>query len=83
MVTRIKERKVQLSATVRPELKILAEEIAKENNTTKSGIISQCLEEIARKRIIKLMEEGYREMSEENKLRAEQSLPIALETWPR
>ena len=83
MVTRTTGRKVQLSATVRPELKILVEELANENNTTKSSIISQCLEEIARKRTIKLMEEGYREMAEENKLLAEQSLPIALETWPR
>jgi len=29
------------------------------------------------------MEEGYREMAEENILLAEQFLPIALETWPR
>lgn len=83
MVIQTGGRKVQLSATVRPELKVLAEQIAKENNTTKSGVISQCLEEIARKRTINLMEEGYREMAEENKLLAEQFLPIALETWPK
>ncbi len=83
MLTQTTGRKIQLSVTVRPELKVLAEEIAKENNTTISSIVSQCLEEIARKRTIKLMEEGYREMAEENKLLAEQFLSIALETWPR
>ncbi|MCK5434595.1 MAG: hypothetical protein KAI42_04870 [Dehalococcoidales bacterium] len=67
MVTQTTGRKVQLSATVSPELKALAEEIAKENNTTKSGIVSQCLEELARKRTIELMEEGYKAMAKENK----------------
>lgn len=60
-------RKVQLSATVRPELKALAEEIAKENNTTTSGVVSKCLEELARKRTMELMEEGYKTMAKENK----------------
>lgn len=82
MVTQT-SRKVQLSVTVSPELKAAAEEIAKENNTTTSGLVSRCLEEMARKRTIKLMEEGYREMAEENRLLAEQFLPIALETWPK
>jgi len=82
MVTQINGRKVQLSVTVNPELKALAEEIASENKTTPSGIVSQCLEELAQKRKTALMEEGYREMATENRLLAEQFLPIALETWP-
>ena len=83
MVLQAARRKARLSVTVAPELKAAAEEIAKENNTTPSGIVSRCLEELARKRTIKLMEEGYREMAEENRLLAEQFLPIALETWPK
>ena len=67
MVTQTTGRKVQLSATVRPELKAMAEEIAKESNTTPSGIVSQCLEELAQKRMIALMEEGYKAMAKENK----------------
>jgi len=35
------------------------------------------------KAIQELLEEGYREMAEENKLLAERFLPIAPETWPR
>lgn len=83
MVIQTKRRKATLSISINPELKVLAEEIAKENKTTPSGFISQYLEEIARKRMIKLMEEGYREMADENRLLAEQSLFIASETWPR
>lgn len=83
MVAQTKKRKATLSISINPELKVVAEEVAKENNTTPSGFISQYLEEVARKRMIKLMEEGYREMADENRLLAEQSLSIALETWPR
>jgi len=83
MVVQTAKRKVRLSITVNPELKALAKEIADETNTTPSGMISQYLEGIARKRMIKLMEEGYQEMAEENRLLAEQSLPLVLETWPK
>ena len=82
MVVQTKKRKATLSLSVNPELKVLVEEVAKENNTNPSGFISQYLEGIARKRMIKLMEEGYREMAGENILLAEQYLPIAAETWP-
>ncbi len=83
MVIQAKMRKVTLSVSINPELKVAAEEIAKENNTTPSGMISRYIEEMAEQRTIKLMEEGYRAMAEENRLLAEQCLPIALETWPR
>ena len=83
MAVQARIRKVQLSITVNPELKVLAKELAKENKTNPSGFISQWLEELARKRMIKLMEEGYREMADKNRLLAEQSLFIASETWPR
>lgn len=83
MVTRIKRGKDSISITVEPDLIAVVDEIRKETNTSRSGVISRCLEEMARKRTIKLMEEGYREMAEENRLLAEQFLPIALETWPK
>ncbi len=67
MAAQASVRKVQLSATVRPELKALAEEIARENNTTTSGVVSRCLEELARRRTTALMEEGYKAMAKENK----------------
>ena len=82
MVAEIKGRKVQISATVNPELKVMAEEIARENNTTTSGIISQCLEELTQKRTRELMEEGYLAMAEEHKEFAKLSAEAASEVVP-
>jgi metal-responsive CopG/Arc/MetJ family transcriptional regulator len=72
-----------ITVSIPKRLIAVVEEIVKENKTNRSKVISQCLEELARKRNIELMEEGYREMAEENRLLAEQFLPIALETWPK
>ena len=66
MVTRTARRKVQLSVTVSPELKAVAEEVAKESNTTPSGVVSQRLEALAQKRTMELMEEGYKVMAKEH-----------------
>ena len=76
MVTQTTARKVQLSTTVRPELKALAEEIAKENNTTASGVVSQCLEELALRRKEALMVKYYEVMAQEHKDFAEMSADV-------
>jgi len=76
MVTQITGRKVQLSATVRPELKALVEKIADESNAKVSWVISQCLEELAERRTAVLMEEGYKAMAKENKDFAKLSLEL-------
>jgi len=46
---------IRLSVTVKPELKAIASEIARENKTSCSKVISQCLEELARNRKENLM----------------------------
>ncbi len=76
MVTQAKGRKVQLSVTVRPELKAVAEETAKENNTTPSGIISQYLEGLSRTRKEKLMIEYYKTTAKENRDFAKKSIKV-------
>lgn len=76
MVTQTTARKVQLSTTVRPELKALAKEIAKENNTTASGVVSQCLEELALRRKEALMVKYYEVMAQEHKDFAEMSADV-------
>lgn len=73
----------KLTISLPKNLISFADEIAHERKISRSKVVSQCLEEFAQKRTIKLMEEGYREMAEENRLLAEQFLPIALETWPK
>lgn len=76
MVTQTTRRKVQLSVTVRPELKIMAEELAKENNTTPSGIVSDCLEELARNRKETLMVKYYETMASEHRNFTKKSVKV-------
>lgn len=72
-----------ITVSVPSRLVSFLEEIVKEEKTNRSKVISRCIEDMARKRTIKLMEEGYREMADENRLLAEQSLSIVHETWPK
>jgi predicted transcriptional regulator len=65
MVTRTTKRKVRLSITVDPELKKLAEKIAGETKSTPSGVISQCLEELAKQRKEQAMIRYYQEEDKE------------------
>jgi hypothetical protein len=76
MTVQTRTRKVQLSVTVNPELKVLAEELAKENKTNPSGFISQWLEELARKRKEALMIKYYKTMAHEHKVFAEESAEV-------
>ena len=66
----------RLSITVKPELKAVADEIAKENKTTRSKVISQCLEELARNRKEKLMIEYYQTMAREHRDFAKKSVKV-------
>ena len=66
----------------RPELKELVEIVAKETNTSRSKVVSQCLEELARKRNMEFMEEGYRAMAEEHKQFAKLSAKAVSEVVP-
>ena len=72
-----------ITVSVPSRLVTVVEEIVKEEKTNRSRVISKCIEDMAIKRTIRLMEEGYREMADENRRLAEQSLSIAPETWPR
>jgi hypothetical protein len=75
MVTQVK-RKARLSVTVAPELKAFAEEIAKKTNTTPSGIVSQCLKELAHNHKEKLMIEYYQAMTKEEDKFAKESISV-------
>jgi len=55
MVTQIKRGKDSISITVEPSLIAVVDEIRKETKTTRSGVISKCLEELARNRKETLM----------------------------
>ncbi|HXY74514.1 MAG TPA: ribbon-helix-helix protein, CopG family [Dehalococcoidales bacterium] len=79
----VKEKtKARLSVSISPELKELAENLAKESKKSKSALISECIQELARKREMDLMAEGYQAMAHENmelaKLSLESQRKIAL-----
>ena len=76
MITQTKRLKDSISITVEPNLIAVVDEIRKETNTTRSGVISQCLEELAQRRTTALMEEGYKAMAKENKDFAKMSFEL-------
>jgi hypothetical protein len=76
MTTQTAGHKVQLSVTVRPELKAVAKEVAKENHTTPSGIVSQYLEGLSRARKEKLMIEYYQATTKESRDFAKKSIKV-------
>lgn len=76
MVIQTEQRKVRLSVTVNPELKALAQEIADESQTTPSGIVSRCLEELAKKRKEELLIKYYKDMAKENKEFTKSSIKV-------
>ena len=61
----------------------LADRIARERSTTRSGLIADLLRREARAHIQELMAEGYREMGEENRREAEQALNLTTEVMLR
>jgi metal-responsive CopG/Arc/MetJ family transcriptional regulator len=73
----------KLTISLPKNLISFADKIASEKNISRSKVIAVCLREMADKRMIAEMEEGYKAMAEENRLLAEQFLPIMAETWPR
>ena len=56
-----------------------ADRVAKERATTRSNVFAELLEKEEQARIQALMDEGYREMAEENRRLAEESFPTASE----
>jgi len=57
------QSKVRFTVVAPRELKDLVDDIAREEKTSRSQVISRCLEELAKKRTEQLMEEGYKAMA--------------------
>jgi len=62
MVTQV----VKLSVSLDKDLIAFADEVASEENISRSRVVSNCLSEFAQKRKMQLMEEGYKVMAKEN-----------------
>jgi metal-responsive CopG/Arc/MetJ family transcriptional regulator len=63
------------------ELLDLADRLARERSTTRSGVIADLLAREDAARTEALMAEGYREMAEEDRRLAEEALPLIAETF--
>ena len=73
---------VKVTVSIPRELKSATDEIALEKKVSRSKLVSQCLSQLAQKRQIELLEEGYRAMAEEHKSFAESSAKAASEVVP-
>jgi len=60
----------------------LADEVAREGNISRSKVVSNCLRELAQKRTVELMEEGYKAMAKEHEQFAKISAEVASEVVP-
>jgi len=54
---------VKVTVSVPSELVKMADKVAKERKTSRSKVVSSCLEELAKKRLEAEMEEGYLAMA--------------------
>ena len=61
----------------------LADRLARERSTTRSGVIGTLLKKEEEARTQALMAEGYRELGEENRVEAEEALPLTSEVMLR
>ena len=60
-----------------------ADEIARERRTSRSKVISSYLRELADKRLLEQMEEGYKALAKENRQFANEAINIAHEVLPK
>lgn len=76
----MREQKVaKVTVSLPKKLLNLADRLAKERTTSRSGIIAQLLLKEEQARIQALMEAGYRETAEENRRLAEEAFPLTSE----
>ncbi|MBI2918851.1 MAG: CopG family transcriptional regulator [Chloroflexi bacterium] len=75
----MEEKTAKVTISLPRKLLNYADELARERATTRSGVIAKLLEKEEQARIQALMEEGYRELAEENQRMAEEAFPLASE----
>ena len=72
----------KLTISLPRDLLSLADEVAREQAISRSRVISACLEELAERRRVAKIEEGYKAMAEMNRLFADDAVKIAHEVLP-
>lgn len=69
----------KITISLSKDLLDYADQLAREWATTRSGVIAQLLGQEEHASLHALMEEGYREMAEENRRLAEEAFPLTSE----
>ena len=72
----------RLTISLPRSLIALTDELASEKKTSRSKVVSACLQEFAQKRMLDLMEEGYRVMADEHREFARITAKAASEVVP-
>ena len=72
----------KLTISLPKSLIAFADEVASEKNISRSKVVSNCLRELAQKRKIQLMEEGYKAMAEENRKFAKMAFELQRRVVP-
>ena len=75
----VEQKVAKITISLRKELLDVADRLAKERSTTRSGVIAELLDSEEEARIQALMAEGYRTMAEENLREAEEALNLTSE----
>ena len=69
----------RITVNITKRLVDFVDEMAKEHNTSRSKVISDCLEDLEKKRKQARMEKGYRALAKEHEDFAEMAVGIAAE----
>jgi len=72
----------KLTISLPKSLVSLADEVAKERKTSRSQVVSSCLQELAQKRLRAEMEDGYKAMANEQRQFAKMSLELQRRVVP-
>ena len=72
----------KLTISLPRDLLSLADEVAREQAISRSRVISLCLEELAERRRVARLEEGYTAMAQINRSFANDTMEIAHEVLP-
>ena len=73
---------VKVTVSVPADLVKMADKVAKERKTSRSKVVSSCLQELAKQRFQAELEEGYRAMAEEEKRLARETFEAQREVVP-
>lgn len=73
----------KLTISLPKSLISFADEVASERKISRSKVVSSCLQEFAERRKLALMEEGYKEMAEEQRQFAVMASALAHEVVPK